>query len=41
VRIVKEQNNWYQVEVIEQGRQTEDAATTRGWLNGRYIDIDQ
>jgi len=41
VRIVKEQNNWYQVDVIEQGRQAEDAATTRGWLNGRYVDIDQ
>jgi hypothetical protein len=42
LRIVKMQNNWYQVDVIEQGR-TRDGqlATTRGWLNGRYVDLDE
>ena len=42
IRIVKTQNNWYQVDVIEQGRQRADAPPgTRGWLNGKYIDLDQ
>jgi serine/threonine protein kinase len=42
VRIVKEQNNWYQVDVVEQGRtRTGDANATRGWLNGKYLDISQ
>ncbi len=41
LRIVKTQNNWYQVDVIEQGRARDDQLrTTRGWLNGRYVDID-
>lgn len=41
VRIVKRQNNWYQVDVIEQGRDRDPPLeTTRGWLNGRYIDLD-
>jgi SH3 domain-containing protein len=41
VRIVKSQNNWYQVDVIEQGRQRDTALeTNRGWLNGRYVDLD-
>jgi len=40
VRIVKSENNWYQVDVIEQGRQRSDApSATRGWLNGRYVDL--
>jgi serine/threonine protein kinase len=41
VRIIKSQNNWYQVDVIEQGR-TRDTplATSRGWLNGKYVDLD-
>lgn len=42
VRIVKSENNWYQVDVIEQGRQRSDApSATRGWLNGRYVDLDE
>ncbi len=42
VRIVKEQNNWYQVDVVEQGRaRTGEATVTRGWLNGKYLDISQ
>lgn len=40
VRIVKSQNNWYQVDVVEQGRaRPEQATATRGWLNGRYLEI--
>ncbi|MBK9156226.1 MAG: protein kinase [Chloracidobacterium sp.] len=42
VRIVKTENNWYQVDVIEQGRQRNDApSATRGWLNGRYVDLEE
>jgi len=41
VRIVNSQNNWYQVDVVEQGRdRTGGPNATRGWLNGRYIDLD-
>ncbi len=41
VRIVKTQNNWYQVDVIEQGRERDTPlATNRGWLNGKYVDLD-
>jgi serine/threonine protein kinase len=41
VRIVKSQNNWYQVDVLEQGRERDvPLATTRGWLNGKYVDLD-
>jgi serine/threonine protein kinase len=40
VRIVNSQNNWYQVDVIEQGRSRPNAPNvTRGWLNGKYVDI--
>ena len=42
VRIVKSQNNWYQVDVLEHGRQpNETLPMPRGWLNGRYVDLDQ
>jgi hypothetical protein len=42
VRIVKTQNNWYQVDVLEQGRDRGEALpTNRGWINGRYVDLDQ
>lgn len=41
VRIVKSQNNWYQVDVVEQGRDREgQLSTNRGWLNGKYVDLD-
>ncbi|HKP69620.1 MAG TPA: serine/threonine protein kinase [Pyrinomonadaceae bacterium] len=41
VRIVKMQNNWYQVDVIEQGRDRDTPLpTNRGWLNGKYVDLD-
>ncbi|MEO8650027.1 MAG: serine/threonine protein kinase [Acidobacteriota bacterium] len=41
VRIVKIQNNWYQVDVVEQGRQRDQGLdSTHGWLNGKYVDLD-
>lgn len=41
VRIVNSRDNWYQVDVVAQGRiQAYQANATRGWLNGKYIDID-
>ena len=41
VRIVNSQNNWYQVDVIEQRSDPPVRLNaTRGWLNGKYIDID-
>jgi len=41
LRIVNSQNNWYQVDIIEQGRdRTGGPSANRGWLNGRYIDLD-
>ena len=40
VKIVNAQNNWYQVDVVEQGRARGSTLTaTRGWLNGKYLDI--
>ncbi len=40
LKIVNSQNNWYQVDVIEQGRvRTPADTTTRGWLNGKYVDM--
>ena len=41
VRILRTQNSWYEVEVIEQGRQRDiQLSTSRGWLNGKYVDLD-
>lgn len=41
VRIVKTQNNWYQIDVLEQGRdRDEQLSTNRGWINGKYVDLD-
>ncbi|HVF30943.1 MAG TPA: serine/threonine protein kinase [Pyrinomonadaceae bacterium] len=41
VKILRSQNNWYEVDVLEQGRQRDTAlATSRGWLNGKYVDLD-
>ncbi|MEO8572500.1 MAG: SH3 domain-containing protein, partial [Pyrinomonadaceae bacterium] len=41
VRIIKSQNNWYQVDIVEQGRPRDTPlATNRGWLNGKYVDLD-
>ncbi len=42
VKIVNSQNNWYQVDVIEQGRaRTGQGIAPRGWLNGKFLDLDQ
>ena len=42
IKIVNSLNNWYQVDIVEQGRpRTGQPAATRGWLNGKYIDIDE
>lgn len=41
LRIVKSQNNWYQVEVLEQGRDHDDTGNSKGWINGKYVDLDQ
>lgn len=42
VMIVNSQNNWYQVDVIEQGTAKNSVpAATRGWLNGKFLDIDK
>ncbi len=41
VRIVNSQNNWYQVDVIEQGRaRSSQQNASRGWLNGKYLELD-
>ena len=42
VKIVNSQNNWYQVDVVEQGRVRPAAPnSTRGWLNGKYLNISE
>ena len=41
VKIVNSQNNWYQVDVVEQGRvRPVEENATRGWLNGKYLEIE-
>lgn len=41
VKIVNSQNNWYQVDVVQQGRDLPTQQNTkRGWLNGKYVDVD-
>ncbi len=41
VRILGEQDNWYRIDIIEQGRERDPPPTSdTGWVNGRYIDID-
>lgn len=41
VRILKSENNWYHVEVIEQGRALDPPQDSdRGWLHGRYVTVD-
>ena len=42
LKIVSAQNSWYQVDIVEQGRTRQGANNvSRGWLNGKYVDIDQ
>lgn len=42
VRIVNSQNNWYQVDVVQQGREGAPSPgnAKRGWLNGKYLNFD-
>ncbi len=40
VRVINKQDNWYEIEIIEQGRPGEnDGNATRGWVYGKYVDI--
>lgn len=41
VRIVNSQNNWYQVDILRQGRDRGNSTpnANRGWLNGKYLQI--
>ena len=40
VRIVNSKDNWYQVDVVEQGRPRQGGTNaTRGWLNSKYLDM--
>jgi hypothetical protein len=42
IKIVNSQNNWYQVDVVQQGRNAQaQGNATRGWLNGKYIEISE
>lgn len=41
VKIVSSQDNWYQIDIIEQGRQGNAApSATRGWVNKRFVELD-
>ena len=40
VKIVNSRDNWYQVDVVEQGRTRPVAANAkRGWINGKYLEF--
>ena len=42
LRIVKSQDNWYQVDIVEQGRdRQQQLSTNRGWLYSKYVNLDQ
>lgn len=41
VRVINKQDNWYEIDIIEQGRpDSNDGNATHGWVHGRYIDIE-
>ena len=41
VKVISEDNNWYEVQVIEHGRPKADPySSDRGWLNKRYVRFD-
>lgn len=42
VKIVNSQNNWYQVDVVQQGRENAPSpgSAKRGWLNGKYLNFE-
>lgn len=40
VRVLKRENNWYQVEIVKQGRERQgELAAGKGWMNGRFVDV--
>ncbi len=42
VRVVKKEGDWYQVDVVEQGRDADPPlSTNRGWLHGRYLELEE
>jgi serine/threonine protein kinase len=42
VRVVSSQDNWYQIDIIEQGRQGNSTPNaTRGWINKKFIEMDR
>lgn len=42
VRIVATHENWYQVDIVEQGRERVGGPnSTHGWLNGKYVDMQE
>jgi serine/threonine protein kinase len=42
VKIISSQDNWCQIDIIEQGRQGNTATVvTRGWINKKFIDMDR
>ncbi|MBX3282149.1 MAG: protein kinase [Acidobacteria bacterium] len=42
VRIVATHENWYQVDIVEQGRDRVGGPnSTHGWLNGKYVDLQE
>ncbi len=41
VRIINSQNNWYEVEIVQQGRQTDTPnSSDHGWVNGKFLDLE-
>ena len=41
VRVLNSQNNWYEIEIIQQGRTLDTPnSIDRGWVNGKYLDLD-
>lgn len=42
VSIIATQNNWHQVDIIEQGRTPQPGmpTATRGWVNGKYLEME-
>jgi hypothetical protein len=39
VRVLSVRNNWYEIEVLQQGRDDPNSAD-RGWINKRFLDAN-
>ncbi|MBX3292561.1 MAG: protein kinase [Acidobacteria bacterium] len=40
LRVIKVQDNWYHVDILEQGRKSTGAPDQgRGWVNGKYLEL--